>query len=122
MRQSGGLLLTVAFACCGCGGPGGAPPASSSTTLAKVEGKVTLKGKPLAKAEIRFNPANVNRKSAPTATATIGGDGRYEVMTLVGENTVTLGGPALRKKTQVLYTTKTLDVKEGQNTFDLPLP
>jgi hypothetical protein len=87
-----------------------------------VKGKVTLKGKPLAKAEIRFNPANVNRRTAPTATATIGDDGSYEVTTLMGENTVTLVGRALRKNARVQYTAKTLDVKEGENMFDLLLP
>jgi hypothetical protein len=40
----------------------------------------------------------------------------------VGENTVTLGGWALRKNTQLQYTAKVLEVKEGENTFDLPLP
>ena len=121
-RRLSALCLAVTFACCGCGATSGAPPASSSTTQAKVKGKVTLNGKPLAKAEIRFNPANVNRKTAPTATATIGGDGSYEATTLVGENTVTLGGPVLRKNVQIQYTARTLDVKEGENTFDLPLP
>jgi hypothetical protein len=97
------------------------PPANSSTTQARVKGRVTLAGKPLAAAEIRFNSANVLRKAAPTTTATIGADGRYEVTTLVGENTVTLGGQALRKNTRLQYTARTLDVKEGENTFDLSL-
>jgi hypothetical protein len=87
-----------------------------------VRGKVTLKGRPLARAEIHFNSANVNRKTAPTVTATIGDDGSYEVTTFVGENTITLGGPALRRNTRLQYTAKTLDVKDGENTFDLVLP
>jgi hypothetical protein len=45
-----------------------------------------------------------------------------EVTTFVGENTVTLGGRALQKITQLQYTAKSLDVKEGENTFDLLLP
>jgi hypothetical protein len=91
-------------------------------TPARVKGKVSFNGRPLAKAEIRFNSANVNRKSAPTATATIGVDGTYEVTTLVGENIVTLGGRALRKDTRLQYAAKRVEVKEGDNTFDLRLP
>jgi hypothetical protein len=87
-----------------------------------VQGRVTLRGKPLAKAEIRFNPANANRRIVPTATAKIGSDGSYAVTTLVGENTVTLSGRALGKNVQLQYLAKTLDVKEGENTFDVPLP
>jgi hypothetical protein len=90
--------------------------------LAKVRGRVTLLGKPLAQAEIHFNPANVHRKSAPMATATIRDDGSYEVTTFVGENIITVAGRALRKKTQLQYTAKMLDVKDGENEFDLALP
>ena len=46
---------------------------------------------------MRFNAANVNRKSAPTATATTMDDGSYEVTTLVGENSVSLAGVARPK-------------------------
>lgn len=122
LRRLSGLFLTATFACSGCDGLSGAPAASSSTTQAKVKGRITQKGKPLAQAEIRFNPANVHRKTAPTATATTDADGSYEITTLVGENTVTLGGQVVRKNTQLQYTAKTLDVKEGENRFDLPLP
>lgn len=97
------------------------PRASSSTTQARVKGRVTVKGKPLARAEIRFNAANVHRKSAPMATATINADGSYEVTTLVGENTVTLNGPALRKNVGLQYAATTIEVREGENTFDLTL-
>jgi hypothetical protein len=117
-----GLFLVTTLASWGCDGLSGAPAASSSTTEAKVRGKVTRNGKPLVRAEIRFNPANVYRKSAPMATAMTGADGSYEVSTLVGENAVTLGGRAVRKNNQLQYTARTLDVKEGENTFDLSLP
>jgi hypothetical protein len=117
-----GIVFAIALACCGCGGSIGAPTASSSTTEAKVKGVVTRSGKPLAKAEIRFNPANVHRKTAPMAMATTGPDGRYEVTTLVGENAVSLGGRTVRKNTELQYTAKVLDVQEGENTFDLRLP
>jgi hypothetical protein len=121
-RRLAGLFLAAAFICWGCDGPRGTPAASSSMTLAKVKGRVTLRGKPLTKAEIQFNPANVNRKSAPTATAKIGNDGSYEITTLVGANTVTLGGRGIGKNVRLQYLAKTLDVKEGENTFNIPLP
>ncbi len=121
IRPLGRLFLATAFAFCGCDGAGGAPRASSSTTQARVKGRVTVKGKPLARAEIRFNAANVHRKSAPMATATINADGSYEVTTLVGENTVTLNGPALRKNVGLQYAATTIEVREGENTFDLTL-
>lgn len=121
-RLLSALILTVAFTCSGCDETSGAPRASSSTTQAKVKGRVTLKGKPLAKAEIQFNPANVHRKTAPVVATTIDDDGNYEVTTLVGENTITLGGRVLRKNVQLQYTARTLEVKEGDNTYDLPLP
>jgi hypothetical protein len=122
IRRLSGLFLAASFACCGCDGLSSVPAASSSATPAKVKGKVTLKGEPLAKAEIRFHSANVNRKAAHTATATIGDDGNYEATTLVGENIVTLDGGTVRKNTRLQYTAKTLDVKEGENTFDVVLP
>src|SRR5436305_13050248 len=122
MRRLTGLALAAIFACCGCARAGGAVPASSSTTRARVRGKVTRKGRPLAGAEIRLNPANIHRKTAPVAIATTGADGSYEVTTLVGENSLTLGGRVLRRDTQLQYTAKALDVKEGENTFDVPLP
>lgn len=115
------LLLATAVACCGCDFGGSTPLASSSTTRAKVRGKVTFKDRPLAGVDIQFNPSNVNRPSVATARASIDKDGHYEVTTLVGDNTVTLSGPALRKNTRLQYTARTVDVKEGENTFDLAL-
>jgi hypothetical protein len=89
---------------------------------ATVRGKVTQNGKPMPRAEIRFSPANINRKTASTVIARTSADGTYEVSTLVGENTVSLGGRAPRKNARLQYTARTLDVKEGENTFDLNLP
>jgi hypothetical protein len=121
LRPIGLPLLAAVLFCFGCGGSLGNSEASSSRTVASVKGKVIFKGKPLAKAEIRFNSANINRKSAATATATIGDDGSYEVSTLVGHNIVTLGGRALGKNTRLQYTVKSFEVKEGENTFDVLL-
>jgi hypothetical protein len=120
-RWLGGLLGAAIVTCCGCSETVTSPE-SASTAKASVKGKVTLDGKPLAKATIRFSPANANRKSAPSAAATIADDGTYEVTTLVGENSVTLGGPPIAKNTTLMYFTRGCDLKEGDNTFDLTLP
>jgi hypothetical protein len=126
MRQvgrPGGLALAVLLALVfgGCGP--GAPPASSSTEEAKVKGKVTLKGYALGKVEVRFNAANINRKSAPAAMAVTNDDGSYEITTFVGENTITLGGAALSKRSKELaYFNKSFDVQSGDNTFDIAIP
>ena len=125
MRQAGrpgglalAVLLSLAFG--GCDGP---PRASSSTEQAKVKGKLTLQGKPLAKVEVRFNAANINRKSAPMATAVAGDDGSYELTTLVGANMISLGGAALSKQSKKLaYFNKSVDLTAGENTVDLPIP
>lgn len=123
LGRAGGFALAALFALGGCGGSG-TPAASSSTEKATVKGKVTRQGKPLAKVEVRFNAANINRKSAPTATATTKDDGSYEVTTLVGENSVQLAGAAANSKdAKINYFSKSLDVKSGENPpFDIEAP
>lgn len=115
------LALAALLALGGCGGSG-APAATSSKEPAKVTGKVSQKGKPLAKIEVKFNPANVNRKEAPMVSATTGADGSYEITSLVGDNTVTLGGAAMAKNPKAVYFSKTVDLKPGDNTVDLDVP
>ena len=116
----GGLALAAVFAFGGCGS--GAPPASSSTEQATVKGKVTYKGNPLAKVEVRFNPANINRKTAAVVTATTGDDGAYTISTLVDENIITLGGAVATSNPTINYFMLKVDVKPGENTVDLPVP
>jgi hypothetical protein len=116
-----GILLATALFACGCDGISAAHPASSSTTEATVRGKVVQRGKPLANVEIRFNPANVNRKAVPMRSATTAADGSYEIATLIGENIITLGVRPIRKFARLHYAAKILDVKEGDNSFDLEL-
>ncbi len=125
MRQVvrlGGLALAAVFASADCGCSDGTPSASSSTVQATVKGKVTHKGKPLAKVGVMFNPANVNRKSAASVTTTAGADGAYEITTLVGENTVSLVGPVATKKPVLNYFNLAVDVKAGENAIDLNVP
>ena len=121
--QIGGLALAALFTLGGCGE--GPPPSSSSTEQAKVKGKVSHQGKPLPNVEVRFNAANVNRKSAPTVTATTKDDGSYEISTLVGGNSVSLGGEGLAKlkDSKAGYFSKPIDVKPGENPpFDIDVP
>jgi len=115
-----GLLAAALLISPGCGGAQ-APPVSSSTDQAQVKGKVTLNGKAVDKAQVKFNPANVNRKTAQTVVAETKEDGSYEITTLVGENTVTVGGRALAKKPQSQYFAKSFDVQAGSNSLDIDL-
>jgi hypothetical protein len=119
----GGLILAAFFTFGGCDGSGGgASPVSSSTDQAKAKGKVTYKGKPLAKVEVRFNPANVNRKSASTVTAMTGDDGTYTITSLVGDNIVTLSGATVSKNPSLSYFTKLVDLSAGENSVDVDVP
>jgi hypothetical protein len=120
-RWAGARVLAAALAVCG-GGCGGAPAASSSAEPVQVKGTVTYKGKPLPNIVVSFNPANVNRRSAPTATATAGADGTYRLSTLVGENTVSLLGAAASKKAALGYFSKSVVLKSGENTVDIDVP
>jgi hypothetical protein len=75
------LLLSAVVAGCGEGGP----------QIAPVSGRVTLDGRPLASADVSFQPDEAQRASAGRTDA----DGRYQLMykrgepgALVGEHTV----------------------------------
>jgi len=121
-RRRGGLLAstlaTIVIVSWGCG-DGGKPPVSTSTTEAKVKGKVLVKGKPATSGVVSFDPSNYVRKMAPVNSATINPDGTYEVTTLVGKNTISFSGRSLGP---YLNLTLSLDVQEGENTFDIVLP
>ncbi len=107
------------FAIAGCDGT---PHASSSTDSATVKGKVTRKGKPLAKIQVMFNPANINRKSAPSAIATADAEGHYQLTTLVGENAVSLVGAEASKINTLSGFNKAVNLTSGENTVDLAVP
>jgi hypothetical protein len=105
-------LLTIAWGC-----DDGKPPVSTSTTEAKVKGKVTINGKAPTKGQVTFNPSNYLRKTEMPRSGPIGKDGGYEVTTLVGENTVTLEGTGQDKA--LGYLLMRYDVQEGENTYDI---
>jgi hypothetical protein len=113
--------LTVLLALWGCGG--GAPSVSSTNSAATVQGTVKYKGQPIDGGEIRFDPANVQRRDAKQATAPIGKDGTYKITTLQGGNMVYVTpSPELLKKNPGLVTfMKDYDVPSGDSTFDVEL-
>lgn len=117
--RPGGLALALLFALSGCDGT---PPASASTQQATVKGTVTRKGKPLPKVQVMFNPANINRQSAPSVMTTVDADGHYELTTLVGDNTISLVGPEAAKINTSASFSKAVDLKAGENTVDLNIP
>ena len=113
-----GLAIGLIF-CWGCGAS--TPPVSTSAEEATVHGSVTIHGKPASGGKVFFNPTNIKRPNAPTATADIGQDGAYTLKTLVGENQVSVETPETKKDVS-LASAMVLDVKSGDNSFNIPLP
>jgi len=110
------ILLAAAW---GCGG--GTPSVSSSSETVQVKGTVTLKGKPLNGGEIRFDPANINRRDAPVATLEIGKDGAYSGETLAGENSVTVSNPTIEKSPELSANRQVVTLTSGENTVNIDL-
>lgn len=82
-----GLLSLAMLMLAGCGG--------SPFTLAKVDGKVTLNGRPVTQGKVLFRPAK-----GPVAVGALGSDGTYSLMTykpgdgaIVGECSVAIDAP-----------------------------
>jgi hypothetical protein len=102
-----------------CGGCGGSPPSvDTSNSEATVKGVVKVGGVPAKEGEIVFDPANYQRKDAPSHKASIGSDGTYTVKTLTGANRVRLGGSLAKKNQLLAREMRTYEVKSGENTFD----
>jgi hypothetical protein len=124
--RSAALVFSLALALVmvltwGCGEPGEAPPpAPSSTTEANVSGTVKVRGKLVKNGSVEFDASNPNRHTPPRK-ANIDKDGHYTIKTLIGPNNVlvysreTVGDSNLQSGVGV-------DVKEGDNTFDVILP
>jgi hypothetical protein len=102
----------------GCGS--GAPPVSSSMEEATVQGTVTVKGKPLTRGKITFDPANIKRKVAPRS-APIGPNGAYTIKTLIGENSVTVQGPTIDRDPNLALNQRMVDVESGENQVPIEL-
>ena len=88
---------------------------------ATVKGTITVNGKTATGGEVLFDPANVNRRNAPTSKAAVGKDGTYSLKTLVGENSIMVSGPEVTSE-KISMPRKFLDVKSGENTFPIELP
>jgi hypothetical protein len=67
------LLLAGAFFCCSCGGGG--------STLYPVEGKVLLKGQPLAGATVTFWPAQGDQAKMTPSTGNTDEEGKFNLET-----------------------------------------
>lgn len=104
----------------GCGD--GKPPVDTSREEATVKGSVTLRGKPIVKGDIRFDPSNHLRKDVTASSAPIQPDGKYEIKTLVGLNRVTFNVPELTRDPKLQDVSLEYEVKPGDNTFDAVLP
>ena len=130
-QAAAALALALALAGCGGGGP----------KLAAVRGTVTYKGKPVPSGTVSFIPAN-----GPAATGKINPDGTYTLTTFKAGDGAVLGHhkvvvaamedmtgrlpedrnplpPSIvpDKYTSIGTTDLTAEVKEGENTIDLPL-
>jgi len=119
-RASGLAMAGLLAASLGCGG--GKPSVDTTNEEATVKGTVTLKGKPLAKGEIRFDASNYLRKNVTAKSAELQPDGSYQITTLVGANRITFLSPMLNKDPALQESTVEFDVKSGENTLDIALP
>jgi len=115
------VILAVAAIVSGVGCDGG-PPVETSKTEAKVHGKVIIRGKPVKKGRVWFDPANYRRKDVAARDAEVAEDGTYEITTLIGENSVRYEGPATLKDRELDGAVQGFDVKDGDNQFDIILP
>ncbi len=121
-RNRGLLVMataTVLAATWGCGG--GTPSVSSSSEKVKVKGTVTLKGKPLDRGTILFDPSNINRRDAPVATLEIGKDGTFSGETLAGENSVSVTNPTIAKSANLSANRQVITLNSGENTVNIDL-
>lgn len=119
LALSAALSLPAALAGCLDSSP---PSVSGSSTEVTVHGSVKYKGQPVTKGQVRFDPANINRKDAKSVEAPIGADGTYTIKTLAGDNRVSVVAPDIAKKDfKVGAFTKTYDAPSGDSTFDIDL-
>jgi hypothetical protein len=120
-RKSVLVPAALALVVIGWGCSDGKPSVSSSKTEATVKGTVTIKGKPVTKGTVVFDPSNYQRTNEAARKAEISKDGTYTITTLVGENNIKVTGPDA-EKAGAAYDSFSLDVKAGENTFDISLP
>lgn len=101
----------------GCGGGGDDPGAvAGSSTEATVKGVVTVDGKPVTGGGITFDPSNTYRSGEKSRTSQIDADGSFTVVTLIGENKVTVSGPGIPSYTN------SFEVIPGENQIPIDVP
>jgi uncharacterized cupredoxin-like copper-binding protein len=118
LRRVGLAAMVFASALALAGGCS-SPAATSSNEEATVHGTVTVKGKRASTGKVYFNPANINRKNASTATADIAKDGSFTLKTLVGRNTVSVSTPVTVKDPILQYNSSYFNVAGGDNTYEI---
>jgi hypothetical protein len=123
VRRWAGSALAVAslIASSGCG-EGKPSVETSSTGEAKVIGTVKIHGLAMSGGKITFRPSTDQRKEATPRSAEVRNDGTFEVTTLVGPNTVTISGPAVKKEPALGSGTKTVDITPGENKIEISYP
>jgi len=114
------MATTLVLTMWGCGDPRAS--VDTTTAEAKVSGTVRVRGKPMNGGEIAFDPSNYQRKDEKPRKTTIGADGTYSVTTLQGHNSARIFGPMVKKEPQLGYGIHTIEVKAGDNSFDIDLP
>ena len=112
------LLSMLVIAGCG----SSPPPVETSLSEATVKGVVKVMGSPMTSGRITFNPSNYKRADVGTGSAETQPDGHYEVKTLVGQNSISVYGPEIKKHPELGYAAQTLIVKDGENNFNMILP
>lgn len=110
-----GLTLLVSS---GCDGSPSVSNTDASMEEATVKGKVTLRDAPLSEGQVSFDAANVSRKIGASRAPIK--DGEYTIKTKLGHNRITVESPQL--KGDETYTEYELEVKAGENSFDIAIP
>ena len=117
--MSGREVLPILLICLAAGCEAtGTPSVSGSSQETTVKGTVTIKGKPAAKVDVSFDPANVNRPDAPASRSQTDEAGNYTMKGLVGENTVTIQGNLI-VKSGLNMNRKSVTLNSGENTVDI---
>jgi hypothetical protein len=121
IRNRGLLSVAAATLLAATWGCSGTPSVSSSSAKVTVKGTVKLKGKPLDRGTVTFDPSNINRRDAPVARMEIGKDGTFSGETLTGENSVSVTNPTIAKSPDLSANRQVFTLNSGENTVDIEL-
>ena len=110
------VASTALITLSGCEAP--PPAAATSNTEVTVKGVVKVDATLASDGDVVFDPSNYQRQGVPRK-APIGKDGSYSIKTLVGQNTIKLGGELARKYQNLQHKQQVYEVQNGDNTHDL---